>query len=419
MKKRIALLTLGLMLVLAACGSPAPAADPAPPPQPDTQQEAGPADEPAQGQDGLPLATATFNPGTFTATAPSYNDNPLTVAVTFAENQITGIEVVEHGDSTYGSGWFWRSYPGVPDQILVRQSTQNLDTFTGATFTQTAIVAAVEDAIGQAGANPGDLAPQSISAPLSGDRFIPGFHEITVPHSTMDIHGDPLEEDAQRMLYSEEADMTLRVSFGRNTMHLHSGGARGLGQGEGGHGESAYTDEIQGGTWGGWWFRQVAHHQINDRQSTQVDTETGATSSASAIVWGVNQAIIAAGGNPAALTPGPAGQTQITRNYANPDARFFVPGVYAVTVPGFGGDLPMTVTLDRSSIRRIVVGDHSESDTQWEQVWPAIRDMIYEEQTTLDLEMDTFTGATTSANAILDGVRQAMAAAGETNQANH
>ena len=365
---------------------------------------------------GLPLATATFTPGTFTASAPSWNDAPLTVSVTFSENQITDISVIDHSDSSYGQGWFLRSYPGVADQIFVQQSTQGIDSFTGATMTKNAIIAAVEDAIRQAGAQPEALAPQSISAPLPGDRFIPGFHVITVPANTMDVYGNPLAEGALRMLYNEEYDMTLRVSFGRNEMHLHTGGARGLGQGNAGHGESVYPGEIVGGTWGGWWFRQVVNHQINDVQSTQVDFRTGATMSASAIVWGVEQAIRAAGADPAAILPR-VGPPQITRNPADPDARFFVPGIYTVTVQGFGGDMEVHVTLDRSTIRRIVVASHNETDSFWEQVWPEIRDVIYAEQTT-HIELDAFTGATRSAEAVINAVREAMEQAGESNPDN-
>jgi uncharacterized protein with FMN-binding domain len=392
------------------------------PPMPEpTLSEPVPAPEPAQATQsalpGLPFATATFTPGTFSATVPSYSDNPMTVEVSFSENQITDITVVEHGDSTYGTGWFWRSYPGVPDQILVRQSTQDIDAFTGATSTKGAVIAAVEDAITQAGASPAALTPQYISSPLPGDRFIPGFHEITVPANTMDIHGAPLVEGAQSMLYSDE-DMTLLVSFGRNEFHLHGGGARGLGQGDSGHGESVYPNEISGGTWGGWWFRQVAHHQVNDRQSTQVDVVTGATGAASAIVWGMEQAIMAAGGDPAALSPRTQPATQVTRSSSSPDARFFVPGIYSVTSEGFGGDVNMTVTLDRNTIRRIVVDDHSETEAFWGRVWSDIRDTIYQEQTT-NIDVDVFSGATHSTNAVLNGVRQAMIDAGETNPDNH
>ena len=419
------ILILGLAVCIfafAGCASDTPA--PTPEPEEPAATET-PAPEPESAIPGLPLATATFIPGTFTATAPSYNENPLTVEVSFSENQITNVAVIEHGDSMYGSGWFWRAYPGVPDQILVMQSTQGIDAFTGATITRTAIIEAVEDTITQAGAAPADLVPQSIDAPLPGDMFIPGFHVITVPVNTMDFEGNPLPEDEAeaeaegviRMLYSEDTDMTLRVSFGRNEMHVHTGGAFGLGQGEAGHGESIYPDEIQGGTWGSWWFRQVAHHQINDRQSTHVDVQTGATMSASGIVWGVEQAIRAAGADPSTITPRSYPLTQIQRNPGNPEARFFVPGHYTVTVEGFGGDMTITVTLDRSNIRRILVRDHNETESHWDLIWPYLRDLIYEEQTT-NVDIDAFTGATVSTNAIIEAVREAMAMAGETNPAN-
>ena len=387
----------------AAAATPAPAPEPAPPPAPESAIP------------GLPFATAEFAPGTYTATAESYG-GPLTVSVSFSENQITDITVTEHSDSLYGSGWMLRAYPAVPDQIFVRQSTQDIDAFTGATITRDAVIEAVEDAIRQAGAAPEDLMPQFIAAPLPGDLFIPGYHEITVPANTMDIEGNPLAEGAMRMLYCEDTDMNLRVSFGRNMFHLHSGGARGLGQGDGGHGESVYPGEIVGGTWGGWWFRQVVNHQINDHQSTHVDIETGATMSAAGIRWGVEQAMIAAGADPAAIRPQPVPPTQIVR--ANPDARFFVPGVYEATAEGFGGELTAFVTLDRSTIRRIVISEHNETDSFWEQVWPDIRDMIYEEQTT-NIEMDAFAGATLSASAVIDAVRNVMIQAGETNEDNH
>jgi len=364
--------------------------------------------------EGLPFATASFAPGTHSVTVPSYNENPMTVEVDFSENQITRVQIMEHGDSMYGSGWFWRAI-GVPDQILVHQSTQGLDAFAGATITKEAIVAAVEEAIELAGANPTDLTPQSISAPLPGDRFIPGYHRIIVPANTMDVEGNPLTGDATRMLYSETDDMELSVSFSRNEFHVHTGQGNRLV-----HGESAYNNEISGGTWGGWFFRQVAQHQITDQQSTHVDINTGATMSASAIVWAVEQAMILAGADPATIAPRTSPRTQILPNPANLDARFLVPGHYNVVVEGGQNSIDMTVTVDRNTIRRIVINEQNETPELWDQVWPAIRDYIYEEQTTNDIieEVDTFAGATLSATAIIEGVREALQLAGENNPAN-
>ena len=389
---------------------PSIAADTPAPEQPGTPQaEAG-------GTAGLPTATASFTPGVQTVTVPGWQEEPMTVQVTFSENQIVDIEILEHNESTYGSGWALRALPGVPDQILVRQSTVDIDAFTGATSTRESVIAAVEEAIAAAGANPSDLTPQFITEPLPGDRFIPGFVEITVPANTMDIYGNPLTEDAERMLWNEEVDMTLRLSFGRNEFHLHSGGARGVGQGDYGHGESVYeAGEIGGGTWGGWWFRQTVNHQINDRQTTQgIDMYTGATMSSSAIIWGVEQAMIAQGANPADLAPRAYPRTQVTRNPgAGPDAPFFEPGVYTVTVEGFGGPMEVRVTLDRTNIRRIEILDHNETESFWDMIWGAdadhiLRNAILEANAAEIDSVDAIAGATVSSQAVIDAVKQAM-----------
>ena len=418
--KRVLIILLAAVLVLglAACGQGTQDPPQAQPPAPATPAQPTPAPAPGgDGPDGLPVATASFTPGVYTVTVPGWQEAPMTVQVTFSENQIVDIELLEHNESMYGSGWALRALPGVPDQILVRQSTLDIDAFTGATSTRESVIAAVEEAIAEAGANPADLAPQFITAPLPGDRFIPGFVEITVPANTMDIYGNPLEgEDAVRMLWNEEEDMTLRVSFGRNELHLHVGGARGVGQGAYGHGESVYeAGEIGGGTWGGWWFRQTVNHQINDRQTTQgIDMYTGATMSASAIIWGVEQAIIQQGANPADLAPRTSPRTQIPRNpEAEPDAPFFEPGIYTVTVEGFGGPMEVRVTFDRTNIRRIEVLDHNETESFWDMIWGSdadhiLRNAILEANAENIGDVDTIAGATVSSQALIDAVKEAM-----------
>ena len=364
----------------------------------------------------FPFATATFTPGTFTASTgeagtPGWRQGPIVLEVTFSANQITGIEIIEHGETLHGAGWYFRAYPSVTDQILVRQSTMEIDAFTGATWTRNSFIDAVNDTIVQAGVNPEDLEPQFIEAPLDGDLFIPGFHVITVSAGTMDIYGQPLTEDTpadQVMLYSD-TDMTLRVSVARNEFHLFEGGAFGLGQGAGGHGEPIALNpvRVEDGTWGGWWFSQVANLQVNDYQATRnIDVSTGAGRTASGIIWGVEQALIAAGGNPAELTPRPVPPVQRQRNPAVPDAPFFVPGHYTVTVPGSGGDISLTVTLDRMTIRRIVVNSHNEDEALWNQVWPGLRDTIYQMQN-LD-EVALTAGANEISEAVINAVREAL-----------
>ena len=426
MKKKVQnlLIISGLaaaLFAVSACGQasePPVAAEPSPAvttPAPTQAQPDTPTAE-SDGPAGLPIATASFNPGVVVVEVPGWQEEPMTVQVTFSENQIVDIEILDHNESSYGSGWALRALPGVPDQILVRQSTMDIDAFTGATSTRTSVIAAVEEAIIEAGANPSDLTPQFIAAPLPGDRFIPGYIEITVPANTMDIYGNPLTADAARMLYNEEVDMTLRLSFGRNEFHLHEGGAMRLGQGNEGHGDSVYEPgEIGGGTWGGWWFRQTVNHQVNDRQTTQgIDMYTGATMSASAIIWGVEQAMIAQGANPADISARANPRVQLARNpSAEPDAPFFEPGVYTVTVDGFGGPMEVRVTFDRTTIRRLEILEHNETDSFWDTIWGAdadhiLRNAIFEANAAYIDDVDVVAGATVSSQALINAVRQAM-----------
>jgi uncharacterized protein with FMN-binding domain len=164
----------------------------------------------------FPTATTTFTPGTFTSApiggnhaagdnaqwqedtgmgAMTWRRGPLVVEVDFSENQILDIRLISHGESAYSAMYLFRAYPMVPDQILMQQSTGDLritagrdsaiDVFTGGTATQASIVLAVEDAIRQAGADPLALTAHPLpSTPLPGDRFVPGSHTVYVPAET-------------------------------------------------------------------------------------------------------------------------------------------------------------------------------------------------------------------------------------------
>ena len=71
------------------------------------------------------------------------------------------------------------------------------------------------------------------------------------------------------------------------------------------------------------------------------------------------------------------------------------------------------ITLDRTMVRRIVVGEHNETEAFWNMVWGSdanhvMRDAIFEAQFAGLDEVDLVAGATISAQAIVDAVRAAM-----------
>lgn len=89
---------------------------------------------------------ALFEPGTYTASARGHNGD-VTLEVKFDETSIVDIRVVEHNESP---GISDIAFERVPSAILEGQ-TLAVDTVAGATISSAAILAAVEDAVAQAG----------------------------------------------------------------------------------------------------------------------------------------------------------------------------------------------------------------------------------------------------------------------------
>ncbi len=94
------------------------------------------------------LAGISYKPGTYTSVQEGLN-GPITIEVTFSENAIESIVVVDHNET---NGISDPAFDKIPAQVLENQSL-NVDTVTGATYASDAIIAAIEDCVTQAGAS--------------------------------------------------------------------------------------------------------------------------------------------------------------------------------------------------------------------------------------------------------------------------
>ena len=94
----------------------------------------------------------SYTPGTYTVTTPGMKGD-MTVDVTFSEDAITDIKVVDQHE-TYGIGYGMETTPieVIPAQIIENQSL-DVDMVTGATLTSTFLKNAVSQAVEQAGGN--------------------------------------------------------------------------------------------------------------------------------------------------------------------------------------------------------------------------------------------------------------------------
>lgn len=106
------------------------------------------------------LAEQAFTAGIYTATAPGKGGD-VTVKVTFSDISITDIAI---GDNNETPGICENSFDTIPVAIVATQSLA-VDTVTGATVTSEAILAAVKEAVVQAGGNPDDMMIAVESAP--------------------------------------------------------------------------------------------------------------------------------------------------------------------------------------------------------------------------------------------------------------
>jgi len=142
MKKAMALV-MALMLLLSACGTPAPTATTAQTEAPAPVESATPAPE-----TDAPDTGKTITDGDYTISVPGNSTvDKVEVKVTFAAGELTAVEVLSHGETA----------PIIQTAIdlmiprIIEAQSLSVDTITGATVSSNAIKSAIIGAIAEAG----------------------------------------------------------------------------------------------------------------------------------------------------------------------------------------------------------------------------------------------------------------------------
>lgn len=107
-------------------------------------------------------ATTTYNAGVYSSVTPGHNGD-ITVEVTFDDNSITNIKVIDHKE-TYGIGYGLSTAPidSLPSKIIETQSLA-VDSVASATITSNALKRAVGDCVNQAGGDSSALQNVAVS----------------------------------------------------------------------------------------------------------------------------------------------------------------------------------------------------------------------------------------------------------------
>ncbi len=85
-------------------------------------------------------------------------------------------------------------------------------------------------------------------------------------------------------------------------------------------------------------------------------------------------------------------------------------GTYTATAQGYGGDMTVEVEFSKDSILSVQVTEHQETEWFAEKAIPLVPDAIIEKQT---YEVDGFTSATFTSDAIKAAVKDCMEQAGK------
>lgn len=198
---------------------------------------------------------ALFKAGTYTASADG-NNGPVKVQVTLSEDRIESVEVLSHEET-----------PGVCDAAIERipvaivdAQTADVDTVSGATNSSNAIITAVKAAIAEAGADPEALAGEEVSYEKA---LTAGTYQATKHghHSNVTVETIVTDDAIEAVNVIENGD-----SYGISDLAVDTVTAA-----------------------------------IVEHQSISVDTVTGATLTSRAILSAVEDCLIQAGGENAAM----------------------------------------------------------------------------------------------------------------------
>ncbi len=147
----------------------------------------------------------------------------------------------------------------------------------------------------------------------------------------------------------------------------------------------------------------VIPERIIEEQSLDVDTQTGATGSAIGIVNAVENALLQALGLEDEIEEEPVEEEPVDVDIGEvPD------GTYQGSAEGFFGPIVVEVEVSGGEIVGIEVLEHEDTPEYFREAYPAIPEQIIEEQ---HFDIDTETGATGTAQGIVNAVLDALSGA--------
>ena len=336
-------------------------------------------------------ATGSFElaDGVYKGSATGFS-GPVTVAVTIMDKKITSIDILSSTDDEA----FFNRAKGVIDRIIASQSF-DVDVVSGATYSSNGIIGAVKNA-------------------LTGEK-------------DNGVTGKSKQESTSE----SESDSSLAEIAAAQDASAYKDGTY-YGTGKGFAGTMKVKVDISGGkiasisivsTKDGDSYVKSASSLLDtivEKQSTNVDTVSGATFSSRGIIAAVRSALSQAAVSDNTDKQGAAeasGNGQTDENSSGSASEKgtegtlpYVDGVYYGTAEGYKGDIRVAVVIQDKTLKAILVTEKQDDEPFITNAMDVLKNMMKKQSA----DVDTVSGATYSSKGLIGAVKAAFEEARKT-----
>lgn len=341
-------------------------------------------------------ATGSFDlaDGVYKGSATGFS-GPVTVAVTIMDKKITSIDILSSTDDEA----FFNRAKGVIDRIISSQSF-DVDVVSGATYSSNGIIKAVKNA-------------------LTGEK-------------DNGVTGKSKQESASE---SESDSSSVEIAAVQDASAYKDGTYYGTGKGFAG--TMKVKVDIAGGkiasisivsTKDGDSYVKSASSLLDtivEKQSTNVDTVSGATFSSRGIISAVRSALsqAAVSKNTAGNNTDKQDETQTSGNGQNDENSSgsaqeqgtegtlpYVDGIYYGTAEGYKGDIKVAVVIQDKTLKAILVTEKQDDEPFITNAMDVLKNMMKKQSA----DVDTVSGATYSSKGLIGAVKAAFEEARKT-----
>ena len=304
----------------------------------------------------------------------------ITVSVQIKDKQIVSIDIISSSDD---EAFFTRA-KAVIDKIIEGQ-TLDVDTVSGATFSSRGIINAVKNALtGEKDINETGQAQSGGSAVTGSSTSVaaveePDGYKDGIYYGTGTGFGGPLK-------------VKVEISDGKITSIQIVENSDG----------SSYISKAS-----------ALISSIISKQSTNVDTVSGATYSSVGIIQAVRDALSQAATNGSSTEDSTTNKGNSNSASDSSDDNMnsvtgtvpYKEGIYYGTAEGYSGDVSVAVVIQEHTIKAILITEHSDDEAFFNRAMEVVKKVIKTQKTD---DVDAVSGATYSSEGLLNAIKNAL-----------